>query len=384
MTSTKIYKIIKDNEDTIAFIVGNGINLYCKPDNSISWADLMNQLWIEYANGSSSNFPRNIPYTELYDIIELQYYKKCMKQMKKEEQICLTKLVAASEQIPNLTESFAFRHNYSGRIDKIPIPVLYQSENIEKARKDVENNAIKIFKEFGFPKESLSFDDFPLAIDLTGRESGIRLWIKHVISKKFQNASLNDQSLPFLTYAKRIKAPILTTNYDSAMANKLGLAKFQLPFDTENQHLYPTSTYFGERELEKSIDGFGIWHINGIAEFQNSIKLGLCDYMDLVYYVTNLLQKDDQLSLTWVDILFKKPLFIFGLGLNEDEIPLRWLLLQRYKYSLYYNRPLKGWYVAPKKDLKENKRQFLKSVGIEIISINDYKMIYEDIWQLLK
>ena len=85
---------------------------------------------------------------------------------------------------------------------------------------------------------------------------------------------------------------------------------------------------------------------------------------------------------TWLDILFKKSLFIMGLGLNEDEVPLRWLLLQRERYNSMYNKGLKGWYVTCKDDeVSSNKRMFLENVGFNIIQIDDYRELYEDLWR---
>ena len=35
---------------------------------------------------------------------------------------------------------------------------------------------------------------------------------------------------------------------------------------------------------------------------------------------------------TWVHLMFNKPLLIFGLGLTETEVFLRWLLIERARY----------------------------------------------------
>ena len=44
---------------------------------------------------------------------------------------------------------------------------------------------------------------------------------------------------------------------------------------------------------------------------------------------------------TWLHVIFNKDLFIFGLSLEENEVFLRWLLIQRAKYSQMYNIRLK-------------------------------------------
>lgn len=49
---------------------------------------------------------------------------------------------------------------------------------------------------------------------------------------------------------------------------------------------------------------------------------------------------------TWLHIVFNKPLFVFGLGLEENETFLRWILIQRIKYfKRFPDRKFKGWYI---------------------------------------
>ena len=84
---------------------------------------------------------------------------------------------------------------------------------------------------------------------------------------------------------------------------------------------------------------------------------------------------------TWLHIIFNKSLFIFGLGLEENEVFLRWLLIERIKYFKQFpDRKHKGWYISKKED-NAGKKFFLERVGFEIIEVDDYSDIYENIWK---
>ena len=133
--------------------------------------------------------------------------------------------------------------------------------------------------------------------------------------------------------------------------------------------------------------------------YNKSIRLGLCDYLDLIQRMREIMQinrtsgidiigslNDPQWKgkFTWLEIIFRKSIFIFGLGLNEDEVPLRWLLLQRAKYNSMFNKGLNGWYVTCKEEnISISKRLFLENVGIGIVQVDSYKTLYEDIWTIV-
>jgi hypothetical protein len=87
---------------------------------------------------------------------------------------------------------------------------------------------------------------------------------------------------------------------------------------------------------------------------------------------------------TWLHIIFNKSLFIFGLGLKQNETFLRWLLIERKKYfKRFPDREKKGWYIDTKLNIKNDmgKRIFLKYAGFEIIDVESYNDIYRHIWE---
>ena len=124
-----------------------------------------------------------------------------------------------------------------------------------------------------------------------------------------------------------------------------------------------------------------------MVEYPRSIKLGISDYMGNVERVRKtLLSHDfndffngiDQTNwsgyYTWLHIIFSKNLFIFGLKLDKDEVFLRWLLIQRAKYSQLYNKGLKGWFVDY--NISKATRFFLEHIGFEVINIKKYDTLY--------
>ena len=206
-----------------------------------------------------------------------------------------------------------------------------------------------------------------------------------------------DHHVKFMTKAREVNAPVLTTNFDLILAQSLQLEQYY----TETKgfsDFYPWTTYFGTNQLIYPTDGFGLWFINGFTKYHRSIRLGLSHYMGSVEKARNFLHKGDERKLfsgknqhnwrgskTWMHVIFNKSLCLFGIGMEENEVFLRWLLIERAKYfKKFPERKKKGWYIT-KKSLAENenhkgKKYFLKNIGFEIIEVEDYSRIYETPW----
>ena len=65
-----IKKIIKTNKNSIAFVIGNGINKHCFGDNIKTWNQLISDLSEKYL--SETIQPNGISLTELFDLVELK------------------------------------------------------------------------------------------------------------------------------------------------------------------------------------------------------------------------------------------------------------------------------------------------------------------------
>lgn len=309
INSTYINNIIRDNQDNIAFIIGNGIH-YQYGDCSITWENLLKDLWKTYVENNGQDVPQGVSFTEFYDILEM--------------------------------------NRFWGNQGVIP----QNSEQVIQQRSSVKQSVIDKFP----PKE---------VYNLRGCIEGI----------------------------KRLNAPILTTNFDTYMSDSVNATMHKLrPIGNQYKFtdFYPWNVYYSDQEIANPLYGFAVWHINGTTKYARSIKLGLSDYMGCVERARRMIQGDSLEEYfrgknqsywvgcnTWLHIMFNKSLFIFGLGLEENEVFLRWLLIQRTKYCKLYHKSHSGWYVN--KGINPGKRFFLEQLGFKVIDISDYNTLYQAI-----
>ena len=191
-------------------------------------------------------------------------------------------------------------------------------------------------------------------------------------------------------WAKRFNVPILTTNFDNALGMS---ANCKLLRTTEGRKeftdFYPWESYYANSPIESTSNSFGIWHINGVKNYHRSIRLGLTHYMGSVQRARNWIygtrgnerfsaEKDKNWrgKNSWINIIFNNSLLFFGLGLDENEVFLRWLLIERARYFLRYpDKKKSAWYVHPE-NLGSGKKYFLEGVGIEAKRVDSYDDIY--------
>ncbi len=202
-------------------------------------------------------------------------------------------------------------------------------------------------------------------------------------------------------WAVRNQAPILTTNFDDLLSRAVGARRRTL-FERHSGQKGPTAFYPWEKhyaieKIESPRDGFAVWHINGMAHYTQSVRLGLSDYMgsvrrayDWMHSGSGRLFGDSNIERwrgrnTWLDILFHMPLVFFGMGLGRDEVFLRWLLIQRARYfAQHRDRLQQAWYVFPATEKQPQdlaKYFFLKALGVELVCVETYDDIYSmSVW----
>jgi hypothetical protein len=301
-----IKDIILGNRYNIAFIIGNGIHYQYK-DCSISWEDLLKDLWNDYV-GKKRNIPEGTSLTEFYDILELNRF--------------------------------------------------WDNRGV------IPQNSLQLLQQRNSVKQSVA-SKFP-----SKDAYGLRACIERI---------------------KWLNAPILTTNFDTYISDSVNATQYKLkPIDNQYKFtdFYPWNMYYSDREINNPLDDFAVWHINGTQEYPRSIRLGLSDYMGSVERARKMIQGDSLEDYftgknqsywkgynTWFHIIFNKSLFIFGLGLEENEVFLRWLLIQRTKYCKMYHKNHKGWYIG--KGINVGKRFFLEQLGFRVIEISDYNILYQ-------
>ncbi|MCH2196268.1 SIR2 family protein [Kordia sp.] len=244
--------------------------------------------------------------------------------------------------------------------------------------------------------EGISFIEFYDALGLQNVTlSGFSTQLQKDVKAKMLNWQPDDAQNLILNKIQAFNAPILTTNFDDLIPKSMKLNLHRIA-DTSFTDHYPWATYYANDKLNTPIDGFGVWYMNGMVKYHRSIKLGLSEYMGNVERARKMINSnygyipnDDTnpwvKNNTWIDIMFNKSLCIFGLSLDETEGFFRWLLIQRAKFFKRFPKySHKGWYIMKKE--KNNpktvgKKFFLKSVGIEVIEVENYPTLYEDIWK---
>lgn len=410
MNCNELSTLISRNSDSIAFLVGNGIHNYeiCVKGvkEKVSWKDLLEKIKNGKGVNSLVEMPQEgITNPEYFDLIELLYIQ---------QQILIEKngLDKSIKSCVNSATKLSLQHNsplpcscetryIKKKIDD-PISSYFINENVLRARLQMDERTISILNDFGFfhAENIATYDQMSIAEDLQYGNIGKFYLIKRDIKELFKDYSLQDWILPFLNFAYKEQIPIMTTNYDEAMSKKLGLTLHCKALDSNTQLTFPFETYFSDIEIGNPWKSFAIWHINGLTSYPQSIKIGYLDYANMFKAIYNklyiseekaeifsFLKGEECLCSTWISIFFYRDIFIFGLGLDEDEYVLRWLLIQRARFNILYQRNLKGWYIHRKNDIKPislGKRLFLQHVGFEIIECDD-EDIYENVWlQIIK
>lgn len=194
-----------------------------------------------------------------------------------------------------------------------------------------------------------------------------------------------------VSWAQRFNVPILTTNFDNVLHEALSPIKCKrrrMPTGRRS-YSYPWDCYYSTKRISSPTQEFAIWHINGFLDYARSIRLGLTEYMGSVRQARSWLRSSRADSLlktkdiedwrgvnTWLQILFTKSLLIFGLGLDENEVFLRWLLLERKRYYQKEgtNCP-QSWFVHEAR-MSEGKKFFLSHVDVSPKSVKSHYSIY--------
>ncbi|MRG45163.1 hypothetical protein GFS24_08555 [Chitinophaga sp. SYP-B3965] len=233
----------------------------------------------------------------------------------------------------------------------------------------------------------LSMTEFYDLLDIQGSTANYA--IQKEAARLLADWSFQPHHQHFMAKARELNAPVLTTNFDLILPKSLQLEQYYT--DTKGfSDFYPWSTYYGDQQLENPASGFGIWYINGFVRYPRSIRLGLSHYMGCVERARSLMAKGLYAAhkhwegeQTWLEILLNRSLCIFGLAMEENEVFIRWLLIERAKYfKKFPDRKKAGWYVSTEtpEARSAGKALFLKNVGLDVVELNSYDELYKDAW----
>ena len=253
---------------------------------------------------------------------------------------------------------------------------------------------VTLAKKFCDPKSRNMITKLPLTefydlleLESDPRKSGISLQKEFCdLMKEWRP---QEHHIQIVSWAQQARCPLLTTNFDKVLA-EAGDCKL-LPTRRDGfTDYYPWETYYGIEELDDPCAGFGIWHINGMEHYKRSVRIGLTHYMGSVQRARSWFYRGKERSLfsgpnvrnwrgvgTWLHIVFNKPLLFIGLGLEENEVFLRWLLIERARYFRKFpNRKKGAWYVHTDETDGSGKLFFLDCVGVKPIRVRSYDDIY--------
>lgn len=228
--------------------------------------------------------------------------------------------------------------------------------------------------------------------DILELKSNIRPPVKTLQQQFCQlisNWRFYDHHKSIVKWAKEAKAPILTTNFEQVLADA-GNCTLHRAKKGGFTDYYPWESYYGINQIDDPAKDFGIWHVNGMQHYHRSVRLGLTHYMGSVQRARGWLHKGDERRLfsgknlriwegvsSWLHIVFNRPLLILGLSLEENEVFLRWLLIERARYfKKFPDRRKKAWYVCAGEENGDGKQFFLEGVGVTPVHVANYDAIY--------
>lgn len=386
MNSSELASLISSNRDSIAFLIGNGIHNYETYEKKIEGKFDWNRL-IAKVQEDLSPLLNHVNYTQLdrFDAIVRENTKNIMEK-RILEMSHLKSLIDHYSKYVGANEECVRQIECSENKVYNPTNLLYvENKRLQQAEKIIIQRIQYILCSCGISFNPMSYDFQAMAQHIVTNGSTNDYVAKEIVKGVFSNYTLQEWVVPFLKVAYSIQAPILTTNYDTALSKLLRMKQRRTVETKQIQTGFPFETYFAPTRITNPWDSFAIWHIHGLYFYVNSIRIGKNDYDNLKQEIQKRLNEtilpptDDNWceNKSWLSILFRKNLFIFGLNLGKEEFVLRWLLEERTKYNL------KGWYAYRiGEDITNEKKTFLQRNGFEIIQV-DNKDLHENVWKEL-
>jgi hypothetical protein len=336
----KSQKLILENSDNnTVFLVGNGINYGI--EGFKEWKKLLRCLGTENTNIDTTGInigelckESDITYTEIFDLLWFNTSKTSS------ESINMEKKRAIQAELAGWTPSI--KHiNLLKYCKQRAIPVITTNYdlNLEKASKLLSNQ-----QKDSFSDDNIIGNDFIAGLLQKYEIIPEKIRFHHNKHKSNLNEDIPDSDTFLWKY--------FYSDENRANINKTGL------------------------------NSYSIRHIHGMLKNPQSIRIGLDDYVELLtklkryktsafYENKNQMEKEYLNTYSWIDYFFNANLVIFGLGLGQFEIDLRWLLMERARYSRISDRALKTVFVHDGKS-NDGTIHLLKGIGIDCILDKEY------------
>ena len=346
--------------ENVAFLVGNGINRH--KGNNFTWVELI-----------SESFP------DQYKI----YFSHQFSESKK--------------GIQNTIDNYLDGLSYP---EMAELALRLREDENKKSEDEIRNKQ----------EEKIANDDKK---NVKKKENAV-LAYKNIIAEltkekmpKFQN----EKHEKVIEFAEKYNIPILTTNYDTSLLttkylNLLENQKNKIFWMKNNgdkdkyDRIFLTNAYFskGRMDYDDVRERFAVWYIHGLAmekSYYGSIRITNKDYADAIsnlktYINKDLYNDDDKWKgwNTWVNIIMHNDLIIAGLGLEQSETDLRWLLVERYIYHTKKEREaieLRKKYRRPETifvysdEMKNGTKLYFEALGVKFV-----KKSYDEVFDFEK
>jgi len=249
-------------------------------------------------------------------------------------------------------------------------------------------------------KKAASYPEiFDIISAAMGPAASRKFKLQEHIAGLLQNMKPGPPHAALMGWAQNHQVPVLTTNYDHCLqeaVSKPALKRRRFGTGRALSDFYPWDRYYAPASVDDPLSTFALWHIHGDRAYKRSLRVGLDQYMGMVQRLRGLTQQiakhvyndSPHQPLTfdqapWLPLFMSRKLWIQGLGLGVDEVSIRWLLIQRYRFwrALHdYDETASGWYVhGPTEEigaLDEPRKIFFENVGLRVIEITTAEQVY--------
>lgn len=195
------------------------------------------------------------------------------------------------------------------------------------------------------------------------------------------------------------KHHILTTNFDGNIEKYIARTtgrrtkrcRAEAGNDSEKVNsngFYPWNRFWGWADCPAGKDPLDhhntIWHIHGKTDANSSpsVLFSLTRYVKAIKRVAEWKRPSEPNwpgRNTWVNIFYNAPLIIAGLGLSQQEVFLRTLLIERKRYWKSKGGEPQSYYLVRKSaDGKEEPdgRMFLRALGFKVVEFDNAEELY--------
>lgn len=266
-------------------------------------------------------------------------------------------------------------------------------EEYAKTIKDEKGNSILDLEGLTYPEIAQLADLLRAKNQSNKNTKSLKKQIVELVIENFENKAEYPNQEKLIDFAKKKNIPVLTTNYDHSLLHNLHISKIKYDGNSVedlqwNNNKYkltytqPFNRYYKEgnkfNDSTNIENEFAVWFIHGTRRYSNSLCINNTDYVRNISTMSKILKdtKKDEKTETWIDIFLNNDLIVFGLGLDSDELDLRWLLLKRFYNQEFLGKHNETIYFHIENKLPKGKKKYFNALGIKCVKIEDFNDFY--------